>query len=214
MLNKIRTWGLVLVLAFVAVYVVYGMTAGNQSLQKKAAINLNEYVDSGAEFPMGEYVSCDVRWVLGPFATNTEYTTWGITQVTNRVDNYYFLVLEDMTLMTLCASDKATVEKLNAMSDWLSGVNGFPMSGETFTVQGELRRLTDSELRDFFTSDAKTVFGLDADDEAMRYVVLNTNSGTERFIALVAAGVVLIIAAVALITRRKKPALAPNIPET
>ena len=44
----------------------------HNSMQKEAKIALEDSLSSGQELPVGEYVSYEARWVLGPFATETE----------------------------------------------------------------------------------------------------------------------------------------------
>ena len=49
----------------------------NNNSQRKAEISLNDYIDQGKEFPEKEYVSLNVRWVIGPYATETTTSTYG-----------------------------------------------------------------------------------------------------------------------------------------
>ena len=65
----------------------------NNAMQQEAKIALEDYISSGKEFPTGEFVSLNARWVLGPFATETSTSTTNGIEATSGVAYYYFLVL-------------------------------------------------------------------------------------------------------------------------
>ena len=48
-------------------------------MRREVKISLEDYIHDG-KFPKGEYVSLEVRWILGPYATETKTeTTNGIS---------------------------------------------------------------------------------------------------------------------------------------
>ena len=122
----------------------------HNSMQKEAKIALEDSLSSGQELPVGEYVSYEARWVLGPFATETEtHSTNGISATLSELSYYYLILEEDdgLSLMALKAQNAQVNETLERMSDWLMSVDGFPYGGETLKVQGKLEEMKDTELR-------------------------------------------------------------------
>ena len=178
----------------------------NNNSQRKAEISLNDYIDQGKAFPEKEYVSLNVRWVIGPYATETTTSTYGprgssggLTATTG-VNYFYYVVLEDMTLMTIKSANNAEVETLDRMSEWLLNVDGFPMNGETYTLQGKLEKMTEADLLAEYKANL-SIFGLTANDPEVRYLVLDTTEGREGLYI----GIVIVVAAViiALIIRSR-----------
>lgn len=171
------------------------------SLQRSASISLNEIIDNGEEFPIGEYVSLNTRWVIGPIITETSTSSWGGSDgptATTGVDYYYFGVLEDDTIIAIKTSNSKEVETLDRMSDWLLDVYGFPMNGETILLQGKLEKMTDRELISLY-DDSLSVFELEPGDPAVRYVVLDTTTG--RFGLFIAIGAVVAVVVVIVLVR-------------
>ncbi len=163
------------------------------SMQKTAKIALEDYLSSGRELPEGEFVSYEVRWVLGPFATETETSSTNGITATAGVRSYYYLILDEgdsLSLMSLEVENAKDNQTLERMSDWLMGVDGYPYGGETLKLQGKLKKMTDTELRSLYTSDLQEIFGLSPNDPEVRYLVLDTTAGRD--------GVFLILAAVAV----------------
>ena len=192
--------------------VVFGLTNGyraineNNNTQRKADISLNTYVDSGEEFPVGKYVSLEVRWVIGPFGTYTTTSTSHGMTATSNVDYWYVAVLEDGTFMAVSTRNTAEREKLDRMSDWLLGVEGFPRNGETFTLQGKLKKLTNKDMKGIYEK-FMTQAGVSLTDSRIRYLVLDTSAGREQlWIIIIAAAALIVIGLVAFSKIRKKKA--------
>lgn len=178
----------------------------NNNSQRKAEISLNDYIDQGKAFPEKEYVSLNVRWVIGPYATETTTSTYGSRYsdggltATTGVNYFYYVVLEDMTLLTVKTANNAEVETLDRMSEWLLNVDGFPMNGETFTLQGKLEEMTQADLLKEYKANL-SIFGLTENDPEVRYLVLDTTEGREGLYI----GIVIVVAAViiALVIRSR-----------
>lgn len=98
-----------------------------------------------------------------------------------------------MTLMTVKSANKAEVETLDRMSEWLLGVDGFPTNGETFTLQGKLEKMTQSDLLKEYKSNL-SIFGLTENDPDVRYLVLDTTEGREGMYI----GIVIVVAAIVI----------------
>lgn len=184
----------------------------HNAMQKEAKIALEDSLSSGQELPVGEYVSYEARWVIGPFATETEtQSTNGIT-ATSGVNSYYYLILDEpdgLSLMALESENAQENETLERMSDWLMSVDGFPYGGETLKVQGKLEEMKDTELRRYFSEDLQEIFGISPNDPAVRYLVLDTTEGREGIYLILAAAAVALLLIVVIIKKAKKKAPAP-----
>ena len=115
----------------------------HNAMQKEAKIALEDYLSSGRELPVDEFVSYEARWVIGPFATVTDTkSTNGIT-ATSGVNSYYYLILDEpdgLSLMALESENTQENETLERMSDWLLSVDGYPYEGETLRSRESWRR--------------------------------------------------------------------------
>lgn len=184
----------------------------NNGMQKEAKIALEDYFGSGQDLPVGEYVSYEARWVLGPFATETETSSTNGITATAGVRSYYYLILDEgdtLSLMALEVENAKENETLERMSDWLMGVDGFPYGGETLKVQGKLEEMKDAELRRYFSEDLQEIFGLSPNDPAVRYLVLDTTEGRDGIFLIVAAVAVAALLIVVIVKKAKKKAPAP-----
>lgn len=193
--------------------VTSGMRLINEhnSMQKEAKIALEDYLGSSQDFPVGEYVSYEARWVLGPFATETETSSTNGITATAGVRSYYYLILDEgdaLSLMALEAENAQENQTLERMSDWLSGVDGFPYGGETLKVQGKLSEIKDAELRSLYSSGLQEIFGLSPNDPAVRYLVLDTTAGRDAIFLIVAAAALVLLLIVVIIRKAKKKAPA------
>lgn len=193
--------------------VAYLFTSGtriideNNNMQRSAKVALEDYIDTGKALPVGEYVSLEARWVIGPFATETSTSTTNGIKATSGVDYYYFLVLEDGTVMALESNNKKDRQILDRMSNWLVSVDGYPMNGETIKLNGKLKELKGNDLLNLYRSNIISTFGISSSDPSVRYLVLDTTAGRET-VYLIIVGVVAvgIIAAVVSGKRKKKKA--------
>lgn len=187
----------------------------NDVLQRKADISLNEWIEQGQELTPESYVSFDVRWVVGPYAEETHTRNYSVgdrsysssktdsgVEAVEAVDYFYYVVLEDWTIMTLKASAKAEVEKLNQLSEWLLSVDGYPMDGETFTVYGKLEDMPSGDIRSFY-NEYLSIFGFSSNDPEVRYLMLDTTEG--RYGAWLLTGLaVLLVVVIVLIVKQVK----------
>ena len=184
----------------------------NNAMQKEAKIALEDFLGSGQDLPVGEYVSYEARWVLGPFATETETQSTNGISATAGVRSYYYLILDEgeaLSLMALEVENTQENETLERMSDWLLGVDGFPYGGETLKVQGKLEEMKDAELRRYFSEDLQEIFGLSPTDPAVRYLVLDTTAGRDGIFLIAAAVAVAALLIVVIVKKAKKKAPAP-----
>ena len=184
----------------------------NSSMQKEAKIALEDYLGSGQELPVGEFVSYEARWVIGPFAEETETSTTNGISATAGVRSYYYLILdegEELSLMALEVENAQDNQTLERMCDWLLGVDGFPYGGETLKVQGKLEEMKDAELRRYFSEDLQDIFGLSPNDPAVRYLVLDTTAGRDGIFLILAAVAVAALLIVVIVKKAKKKTPAP-----
>ena len=199
-----------IILGLVAVGVVsFLLTNGirilneNNSLQRGAQIELEDYINSGEEFPVGKFVSLETRWVIGPFATETSTSSRNGIKATASVEYYYFLVLEDHTIMALKTQNKTEKATLDRMSNWLLSVDGFPTNGETIKLQGKLKTIKDNDLLNLYRSGLASTFALSSDDPAVRYVVLDTTAGREQ-VYIIIIGITVVLMVVYQVRRKLK----------
>ena len=191
----------------------------NNNNQKKADVSLNDYIDSGRDYPVGKYVSLDVRWVSGPYATNTHTeTTNFIFTATTAEDNYYLAYLEDGTVMAICSSNKEEKEKLDKLSTWLNSVEGFPRTGEVLHLQGNLKEMTEDgatseikknnqDLMSYYKT-AVVRAGLSTSDKRVHYLVLDTTAGRDGIYIWLIGGAAVLILILWIRSRSKKKAAA------
>ena len=161
---------------------------------------------------MGEFVSYETRWVIGPFATETETSSTNGITATAGVRSYYYLILDEpdgLSLMALEVENAKDNQTLEQMSDWLLGVDGYPYGGETLKVQGELAEMKDSELRYYYTKDLQEIFGISPTDPAVRYLVLDTTAGRNGIYLIAAAAAVALLLIVVIVKKAKKKAPVP-----
>ena len=182
----------------------------HNNMQKEAKIALEDYTSTGRAFPVGEYVSYEARWVIGPFATETQSSTTNGVKATSGVSSYYYLVLDDATLMAVKVNNAKDLETLEQMSNWLSSVQGFPTNGKTLKLQGDLREMTDQKVLSYYREGALSIFGLPSSDPAVRYLLLDTTAGREGIYLIIFGVIGLIVLAVVL--SKKKPQPLPTRP--
>ncbi len=183
----------------------------HNSVQKTAKIALEDYLSSGQELPVGEYVSYEARWVLGPFATETETRSTNGISATAGVTSYYYLVLgksEPQSILALAVQNAEDNKTLEQMSDWLLGVDGYPRSGNTLKVQGKLREMKDLKLRSLYSEDIQSIFGVSATDPSVQYLVLDTTAGRDGVFLIVAGAAVALLLIVVIYKKAKKKTAA------
>ena len=187
----------------------------NNNSQKQADISLNEYVDSGKDLPVGEYVSLDVRFVAGPYATNTHTeTTNYIFTATTAEDDYYVVMLEDNSIISVCTANKAEKEKLNKLAEWWNSVDGTPMTGEVVRLQGDLKEMgkssdNEKELMDYYKSFLQSA-DVSPYDQRVHYVYLDTKTGRTSYIGWVIGGAAVLILILWFRSRSKKKKAAAD----
>jgi hypothetical protein len=194
-------------------------TAGeNNNNQRKADVSLNDYVAKGRDLPVGKYVSLDVRFVGGPYATNThtETTNWIFT-ATSAVDNYYAVMLDDGTIMAVCASNKAEKEKLDKLVEWWNSVEGMPMTGEVLHLQGDLKEMTEKndnerDLMDYYKSFLRQA-NVSLSSPKVHYLVLDTRAGRDSIWMWIGGGVLVLILILWIRSRSKKKKAAASSAE-
>lgn len=112
------------------------------------------------------------------------------------------VVLDDGSFIALATSNTNEHKALDRMSEWLTRVDGFPTDGEIFTVQGDLRNLTEKDILKIY-QDFIIKCGVSLDDSRIRYVVLDTSAGREQLYFII-AGVVAVVAVALFIRSRMK----------
>ena len=203
-------------IALLGVMVTSGSRYINEhASQRDAKIALEDYLSTGRQLPVGKYVSYQARWVLGPFATKTSTSTTNGATATSGVSSYYYLFLEEpdgLSVMVMEVNNVKENQTLEQMSDWLMSVDGFPYGGPTAKVQGTLRELNETKLRNLYIDDLRTNLGLSSDDPAVRYLLLDTTDGRGGIYLVLfgsAAALILIAVLVHKAKNKPKPVYAP-----
>lgn len=189
------------------------MLSKYNGLQREANISLNAVVRGGGSPSVGSYVQMHVRWAAGPFATETSTYSYGSrysssSGLTSTVSEkkFYYLILDDGTVMALETTNAQEIEALDRINTWLMGVNGFPDNGEMFTVQGEIKLLDDYEIRSYFDKHLES-FGLASGGPNIRYLTLDTTAGREMLYIVLggaAALLVIVLIIVSVVKKKKK----------
>ncbi len=180
--SRQRLWGLILLftglIAFAALIALRLVGGDNNPLRQNAKLRLEDYLSSGEALPLGQYVSVDARWVLGPFAIETSMESSGDGTDDEDASYYYYLRLKDGSVMALKSEDKDELQVLDRMSEWLMQTPLYPLNGETLHLQGKLKEFPNARLTQLFDEVFEDAFGVKPQDKA-RYVLMDTNAGYE-----------------------------------
>lgn len=179
----------------------------NNSMQREAKTALDDYIADGREFPEGEYVSLNVRWVIGPFGTLTSTSTTNGITATAGVSYYYYAVLEDATVMAIKTENREERAVLDEMSEWLMSVDGYPMNGKTHKLQGKLIKLQDGDMKKIFREGIQSIFSISPDDPSVRYLVLDTTAGRGDLYFIIIFSLAAVAVVIMLIRRSRKKRL-------
>ena len=185
----------------------------NNNSQRKADVSLNDYIAKGRDLPVGKYVSLDVRFVAGPYATNTHTeTTNFIFTATSSEDSYYVAMLDDNTIMAICTSNKEEKEKLDKLAKWWDSVEGMPKTGEVLQLQGDLKEMpeksdNDKELMGYYKDFLRSA-NISPYDSSVHYLVLDTRAGRDGIYIWLIGGAAVLILILWIRSRSKKKAAA------
>ena len=197
---------IIIVVGVIAFLATNGMRILNENndVQREAKLALEDYLTGNRELPVGEYVSLNARWVIGPFASETSTSTTNGIKATSGVAYYYYVILDDMSIMVLKVQNVKDKAVLDRMSDWLLSRDGFPMNGETLKVQGTLRELKDQDLLKLYRNGVTETFSIAASDPAVRMLVLDLTAGREQLYYILFGAAALIALGVFLFVRTKR----------
>ena len=205
------------VLAFAVVAVIAGVSnffhSNSKFLQARDAVNLNEIIASGEEFPEGEFVTLQVYYPIGNYAESKSSLTVGSDSngggFTSGVDQYYMILLEDSTLMSLKISNTEDIKALDELNTLLGETDDWASLPDYVEVTGKLTTLTDPEIVSFY-EEALGYLDLTTSDSNVRMYLLDATeipgSNMLLFAGIIVGVILLIILAVTLISRKKKKA--------
>lgn len=178
MKGKVFKYTALIVLVIAIVLFMTGMNS--LALQRKAKIDLKDYVGEGKELPVGEYVCFDARYVFGPFAHKVSTSFFNTVKLNSQVTGYfYYLMLEDGTLMAVNTANEEEKATFDRISEKLLSANEVITDGETRRVNGRLREIKDEELIKIYQEGVRESFGASPDDPRVRYFTLDTTAGRE-----------------------------------
>lgn len=151
---KGKTLRLAIMFILVAAIVLFMFFSGE-------SLALEDYVSDGRELPVGEYVSSEARWVIGPFATRTSASFFNTVKLgPSETGRFYYLLLEDGTLMVISTANDEERAAFDRISEKLMDAQTFLEDGETRKVNGKLRELTNEDLKKIYRDDIGQTFGI------------------------------------------------------
>lgn len=181
----------------------------NNNMQRKADTYLNDIVSMGGRPEEGDYVRLSTRWVYGPFAEETQTYSYGsrsssggLTATVNTIQ-YYYVWLDDGSIMAIKTSNADEIETLDRMSNWFLSVDGFPTTGEVLALNGKLKEIKAGDLKGYY-ADGLSLFGRDVFSEDVHLLMLDTSAGREMFYILMAGAVVIVIVVLVVVSKSKK----------
>ncbi len=199
---------------------MYGVNGGlrfireNNNTQRRAEISLNDLVNRSESFPVGKYVGLDTYWIIGPYASETSTETSNGIKSTTQELQYYFAVLEDGSVMTVASENRSELEAMNRISDYLLSVEGYPKDGESIHLQGNLRKMTKTDLVRLCDQYALKIFNLSSTDSRLRHVYLDTTAGRDSMYLILAGAAALVIIVLFARSKLKKKELPQPEPQT
>lgn len=199
----------------IGVGIFFLLTAGinwvnqNNNMQRKADTYLNDIVSVGGMAEKGDYVRLSTRWVYGPFAEETQTYSYGsrssssgLTATVNTIQ-YYYVWLDDGSIMAIKTSNADEIEALDRMSNWFLSVDGFPTTGEVLTLNGTLKEIKAGDLKGYY-ADGLGLFGRDVFSEDVHLLMLDTSTGREMFYILLVGAAVIVIVVLVVVSKSKK----------
>lgn len=181
----------------------------NGFLRQGDAPSLNEMRARGEDFPEGQFVSLEVKGVLGNYATNTSSTETHGAKFQTGMDYYYLVVLDDLTVMTVIASDEEDIRQLDALVEAVSNYDSdiSPFADPEFpsyTITGKVEELTNKDILRYF-DEALAYGGLnDAYLTITHYAVNASAVRTDRVLLCIVLPIAALILIAILIHRRNK----------
>lgn len=180
----------------------------NGFLRQGDAPSLNEMRARGEDFPEGQFVSLEVKGVLGSYATNTSSTETHGAKFQTGMDYYYLVLLDDFTLMTVIACDQEDIRQLDALVEAVNDYSGNTLftdpSFPSYTITGKVQELTNKDVLRYF-NEALGYAGLNnAYFTVTHYAVNASDVRTDRVLLYIVLPIAALILIAILIHRRNK----------
>ena len=187
----------------------------------KDAIDLNEIINNGEDFPEGEYVKLRISFPVGCYAENTSSLTVGDSNsgFESGKDYYYMIMLDDYTLMSVKVSDQGDVDDLESFIDHINEAgDSYVNDGSDYVeLAGKLTTLTDSQVLQYYY-EMLEYMELDRNEDYARTYLLDATAVPGCSILIIVAVIAAVIAAFIIFSavRKKKKAQtaaqAQNVP--
>lgn len=180
----------------------------NSFLRQGDAPSLNEMRARGEAFPEGQFVSLEVKGVLGNYATNTSSTETHGAKFQTGVDYYYLVVLEDLTVITVIASDQEDIRQLDALVDAVNKYNGTSLFSEpdfpSYTITGKVQELKNKDVLRYY-DEALSYGGFDNSYFNVTHIAVNASDvRTDKVLLYIVLPIAALILIAILIHRRNK----------
>ena len=182
--------------------------ANSKLLRTTKTKDLNEILQNGEEYPVGEFVSLEVWLPLGAYAEESSTISYGHSNeggFTSGTDYYYVVYLEDQTFMSLKLSNNEDIKAIDKIFDDLMEMESIESADDlnSYVLSGKLTTLTDDEIIGYY-KEALSDMDFDPNGENVRLYVLDTTAIPTQNIIILVVCVAAVIGAVYLIFRLQK----------
>ena len=182
--------------------------ANSKLLRTTKTKDLNEILQNGEEYPVGEFVSLKVWFPLGAYAEESSTISYGHSNeggLTSGTDYYYVVYLEDQTFMSLKLSNNEDIKAIDKIFDDLMEMESIESADDlsSYVLSGKLTTLTDDEIIGYY-KEALSDMDFDPNGENVRLYVLDTTAIPTQNIIILVVCVAAVIGAVYLIFRLQK----------
>lgn len=173
-------------------------------LSKGETVNMDELLQAGEDFPVGEFVHVDAAFILDCFASEESK----LNGVTSQKDSCYFVILNSRYAVAVKAAAVdhiAVLEK--GMQDTLDYLDEKIDTFDDVPLEGKLVKMTDSKLTGYFDEYADECGFNDADSKikAVHYMIDMTEVRADKFLLYVGLpAAVLVAAAIVIVVVKKK----------
>ena len=180
----------------------------NGFLRQGDAPSLNEMRARGEDFPEGQFVSLEVKGVLGNYATNTSSTETHGAKFQTGVDYYYAVILDDLTVLSVIASDQEDVRQLNALAEAQEQYTGDNLFQDpnfpSYTITGKVQELKNQEVLRYFNEALPASILYNSSFTVTHYAVNASDVRTDRVLLYIVLPIAVLILIAILIHRRNK----------
>ena len=172
-------------------------------LSKGETVNLDDLLEAGEDYPLGEFVHVDAPFILDQFAT--EKST--INGITSGEDTYYYVILKSRIAVAVKAASVDDIAVLDqGADDTYAFLNDELETFDDIPIDGKLVRMTDTEILQYFDEYTDDYGFNDADStiKAEHYIIDMTAARGENVLFYIIIPLAVIVIAIVIISRVRK----------